>query len=116
MYNYTLNNNNNNNVYLVDGSWGEWSDWSAITQTCGVGEHTRTRVCDNPPPENGGAECNGNAEETEMITLSEECTTTTTTTTVETTVPADTTALTSKTPYLVGPELTDENCWRSGKY
>eukprot|EP00756_Hemistasia_phaeocysticola_P019779 Hpha_TRINITY_DN15680_c3_g6::TRINITY_DN15680_c3_g6_i3::g.99988::m.99988 len=41
----------------VDGGWSAWGECSA---TCGsTGEQTRT--CNNPVPQNGGAECSGSA-------------------------------------------------------
>ncbi len=51
---------------LVDGGWGEWSDYSSCDQIdCGtVCTKTRTRFCDSPYPSNGGANCVGDASET----------------------------------------------------
>ena len=48
----------------VDGSWGDWSQWSDCSRTCGgVGSQARIRLCDSPSPSNGGADCPGkNAE------------------------------------------------------
>ena len=43
----------------VSGSWGEWRDWSQCSQTCGGGTKTRRRLCDNPSPAFGGADCPG---------------------------------------------------------
>ncbi|CAH1793554.1 unnamed protein product, partial [Owenia fusiformis] len=31
--------------------------WGACSTTCGDGDQTRTRACDNPAPANGGSEC-----------------------------------------------------------
>ncbi|XP_050407909.1 coadhesin isoform X2 [Patella vulgata] len=49
----------------VDGNWGTWSEFSmCCSVTCGVIEQKRSRVCDNPPPGLGGADCPGDSEET----------------------------------------------------
>ena len=42
---------------LVDGVWGEWSDWELCPVSCGGAEHSRTRPCDSPAPQYGGKEC-----------------------------------------------------------
>jgi len=54
----------NNGPCPVDGGWGEWSEWSECPVSCGGGENTRIRTCDNPVPEHGGADCVGDASET----------------------------------------------------
>lgn len=43
----------------VDGGWGNWTDWSECSRTCGSGISIQARVCDNPPPANGGTFCTG---------------------------------------------------------
>ncbi|ROL45909.1 Complement component C8 beta chain [Anabarilius grahami] len=43
----------------VDGSWACWSSWS----TCSGKTQQRTRQCNNPAPQNGGAACLGPQEE-----------------------------------------------------
>jgi len=45
------------NVSLVPGQWGAWKPWNVCPVTCGSGLRNRTRVCNNPPPTNGGRFC-----------------------------------------------------------
>ncbi|CAH1243104.1 FBN2 [Branchiostoma lanceolatum] len=44
---------------IVDGEFGQWSDWSNCLSTCGEGSRMRTRECDSPPPSAGGRYCSG---------------------------------------------------------
>ncbi|XP_038134826.1 complement component C8 alpha chain [Cyprinodon tularosa] len=44
----------------TDGSWSCWGSWSS----CSSGTKTRTRICNNPAPERGGATCLGSASQT----------------------------------------------------
>ncbi|XP_035694586.1 delta-like protein 1 [Branchiostoma floridae] len=48
---------------LGDGRWSPWLEWSPCTQTCGGGVHTRQRLCNNPPPAEGGKPCEGPSSE-----------------------------------------------------
>ena len=53
----------------IDGAFGAWSAWGQCSDTCGNGTTTRTRLCDNPAPANGGASCVGsNVDSTECNT------------------------------------------------
>ncbi|CAD5126696.1 DgyrCDS14764 [Dimorphilus gyrociliatus] len=52
----------------IHGSWSEWSEWSACQPICGDGSRTRTRLCNNPPPSNGGNNCRGQSSEIEQCT------------------------------------------------
>ena len=37
--------------------WGDFSDWTTCSVSCGGGSHMRTRVCDSPAPQYGGEDC-----------------------------------------------------------
>ena len=52
------------------GGWGSWSSFSPCSSTCGGGTRTRTRECKDSS--NGGAECPGEASQTETCNT-EEC-------------------------------------------
>uniref|UniRef100_A0A673CKQ3 Netrin receptor UNC5 n=1 Tax=Sphaeramia orbicularis TaxID=375764 RepID=A0A673CKQ3_9TELE len=43
-------------VVYVDGSWGEWSEWTVCSADC---ERQRTRECTAPEPKHGGRLCDG---------------------------------------------------------
>ena len=51
---------------LVDGVFGEWTDWSECSAKCDGGLHSRSRECNDPAPANGGADCQGAAAETQL--------------------------------------------------
>ncbi|XP_048584010.1 A disintegrin and metalloproteinase with thrombospondin motifs 12 isoform X2 [Nematostella vectensis] len=43
----------------VDGGWGQWSNWSECSRSCGGGVSSSERHCDNPRPMNNGKYCIG---------------------------------------------------------
>lgn len=43
----------------VDGGWGNWTQWSECSRSCGSGISIQSRVCDNPLPAHGGSFCIG---------------------------------------------------------
>ncbi|KAJ3594717.1 hypothetical protein NHX12_004024 [Muraenolepis orangiensis] len=45
----------------TDGQWSCWGAWS----TCQTGRKTRTKACNNPPPDMGGANCLGSASQSQ---------------------------------------------------
>lgn len=50
-------------IAMVNGGWGSWNSWSPCSETCGNGTQKRTRVCNDPEPDNGGLECPDNSTE-----------------------------------------------------
>lgn len=46
-------------LLAIDGNYTEWSEWSECNVICGGGVHSRSRTCTNPPPKNGGNNCEG---------------------------------------------------------
>ncbi|XP_070559413.1 properdin-like [Ptychodera flava] len=44
----------------VNGEWSDWGLWSSCSVTCGFGRENRQRFCNNPPPQHGGRDCQGN--------------------------------------------------------
>ncbi|XP_038054530.1 coadhesin-like [Patiria miniata] len=54
----------------VDGMWSTWSPWNDCSSTCGKASFkTRTRQCDNPPPQNEGLKCQGEKFDNENCKL-----------------------------------------------
>ncbi|CAJ0944218.1 unnamed protein product [Ranitomeya imitator] len=43
----------------VNGGFSEWQEWGPCTRSCGQGVQERVRMCNNPPPANGGRPCMG---------------------------------------------------------
>ncbi|KAK3764431.1 hypothetical protein RRG08_040027 [Elysia crispata] len=41
----------------VDGGFGDWTDWTECSVTCGGGVRSRQRLCNNSAPQYGGAQC-----------------------------------------------------------
>ena len=50
--------------FIVDGGWSEYGEWSECSAECDGGTQTRTKECNNPAPQHGGADCEGEGEET----------------------------------------------------
>ena len=47
---------------FLDGAWTQWTSWSECSVTCGGGGwKAQYRFCADPPAEDGGAECEGEA-------------------------------------------------------
>jgi len=55
---------NSCDICPVNGNWGEWSEYSSCSKTCGRGQKSRSRSCDNPASSRGGADCPGKGEMT----------------------------------------------------
>ncbi|XP_056307202.1 SCO-spondin-like [Danio aesculapii] len=48
----------------VSGQWSEWTQWSGCDVPCAGGLMVRNRTCSNPPPKNGGRDCEGMSRQT----------------------------------------------------
>ncbi|XP_048244805.1 sushi, von Willebrand factor type A, EGF and pentraxin domain-containing protein 1-like isoform X2 [Haliotis rufescens] len=46
-------------AHIVNGGYSQWTEWGTCSVTCGVGETTRSRICDSPPPGVDGDSCVG---------------------------------------------------------
>lgn len=44
---------------IVDGMWGDWSQYTPCSTTCGNGTRRRSRRCDDPQPQYKGIDCEG---------------------------------------------------------
>jgi hypothetical protein len=60
-------------LFLVNGGFTEWSDWSICTVTCGSGTIQRTRECSNPEPANNGSDCFGLTVEAKECSMPTTC-------------------------------------------
>ena len=59
-------------IFKVNGGWVGWSNWSACAVTCGNGNQTRSRSCDDPTPSAVGNDCDGESIELRTCTA-EDC-------------------------------------------
>ena len=50
--------------HTCNGGWSEYGEWSECSAECDGGTQTRTKECNNPAPQHGGADCEGEGEET----------------------------------------------------
>ena len=52
-----------------EGKWTEYGDWSECSAECGGGTQNRTRSCTHPGPATGGANCEGDDEQTQTCNM-----------------------------------------------
>ena len=58
-------------MFVVHGNWGKWGNWSECSKTCGDGEKTRSRVCNDPAPMHGGIDCKGDTVQKDSCKIKE---------------------------------------------
>ena len=49
----------------INGGWGSWGGWGSCSSAC---SQTRSRTCNNPSPQYGGASCSGGSTESQYCT------------------------------------------------
>ena len=54
---------------LVNDNWGAFGAWSSCSVTCGGGIRSRTRLCNNSSPSDGGQPCVGSSTQTERCNV-----------------------------------------------
>ena len=65
----TGNHEDYDNISLVSGGWSQWNPWTSCSLTCGDGIHSRDRLCTNPIPQHGGANCSGKTSESQTCKI-----------------------------------------------
>lgn len=50
----------------INGNWSIWSSFNECSKSCGGGIQTRQRQCDNPAPQYGGLDCDGDVIEAQL--------------------------------------------------
>lgn len=56
-------------LHPMDGAWSVWDSWSTCSVSCGQGYNVRYRFCNNPAPQDGGAQCEGKHDEVRVCPL-----------------------------------------------
>lgn len=59
--------------YLVNGGWSNWNAFSECSRTCGGGVKFRSRVCNNPPPDSDGLQCDPTKSTESMACNVQDC-------------------------------------------
>ena len=57
----------------VNGGWSLWTSWSVCSVTCGSGQRTRQRTCNNPLSSDGGSDCAGDSSDQQTCTSPTDC-------------------------------------------
>lgn len=57
----------------VDGSWGNWAQWSTCNKNCTGGFRTRSRLCNDPFPMCNGKQCEGEGTQVENCNTNVNC-------------------------------------------
>ncbi|XP_071171034.1 SCO-spondin-like [Mytilus edulis] len=53
----------------IDGNWGSWGSYGSCSVTCGTGDQTKTRSCNNPTPAHNGNQCSGSGTSSKTCTM-----------------------------------------------
>nr|CAJ65510.3 HyTSR1 protein [Hydra vulgaris] len=61
----------NSQLCPINGGFTDWSSYAECSAECGQGSQNRTRTCSNPPPANGGKDCEGATFQTKFCLIKE---------------------------------------------
>lgn len=50
----------------IPGEWGNWTDWTSCSRSCGGGVQIAERDCNNPAPQNNGLYCIGDRKKVKV--------------------------------------------------
>ncbi|CAF1161779.1 unnamed protein product [Adineta steineri] len=57
----------------IDGGWSNYTNYGSCSATCGNGSQTRTRDCNSPIPQYGGAQCIGDSKQAQLCSSNVPC-------------------------------------------
>ncbi|CAC5417849.1 Adhesion G protein-coupled receptor B2,Coadhesin,Thrombospondin-1,Mucin-like protein,Hemicentin-1,Adhesion G protein-coupled receptor B3,Thrombospondin-2 [Mytilus coruscus] len=53
----------------INGNWGSWGSYGSCSVSCGTGDKTKTRSCNNPAPVHNGNQCSGSGTSSKSCTM-----------------------------------------------
>lgn len=60
-------------IAILNGGWSNWNAFSECSRTCGGGVKSRSRICNNPPPDSDGLQCDPTKTSENMACNVQDC-------------------------------------------